>query len=253
MGLLWGCSLNTQIERLHWQLALSQMLRTVAASERSAQQDVLAQLEKLVLVKDAEVQLKQLQDNLEQLLKLQNPEVLLTASCPATSDIEDAPITMPYLRMGVGVGLIGAVMACIYLWLNLDRLKEIAPNLVCRCVAQSEIPRPFSQVLAYKTDRWFSTNKYAKVLALLFFTLMLVLIGSLALFAASNASLYEALWSSLAGVGIDWTFSQDFSTSTGVLSVVSRFVSMMISLGGLLVTALLLGIVSGIFVLYFHR
>eukprot|EP00803_Ostreobium_quekettii_P011333 evm.model.scf_769.2 EVM.evm.TU.scf_769.2 scf_769:22581-30531(-) len=97
---------------------------------------------------------------------------------------------------------------------------------------------PPSKVLAYRVDCWLSTQKYSKALSLLFLTLVLAVLGGLAIFVVSGANLYNALWDAVAGLGYDWTFA---SNSEGILT---RIVATIISVGGLLVTAVMLSIVS---------
>ena len=191
--------------------------------------------------------MQNLQDHLSKLFATYSSQNSPDAACPQSEQVQEneEATTFPVLRGLVAMSLLVVAAASVYFWHNMDQLSEKAPMPIAEFFGLTENPRRFSEVLAYKADRWFSTNKHAKVLALLFFTLLLVGVGSLALFAVSNASMYEALWSSLAGVGVDWTFSQDFHLPTGFSSVIGRIVSMIISLGGLLVTALLLSIVSG--------
>ena len=207
-------------------------------------------MDAILRTKGAEDNLLKLIEQLKDVLDGQQSFISSQQSCPQmpVNDVqtEKGGGELSLLRLVVGFGLIFAIAACVYVWYDLDRLKDVAPNAVVQRCLPTGIPQQhMSQVLAYKIDLWFSTNKYAKVLALFFFTVLLVAVGSLALFSVSDVSLYEAFWGSLAGVGIDWTFSEGFSASSGLLSIIGRLVSMMISLGGLLVTALLLGIVSG--------
>ncbi|KAH8069616.1 hypothetical protein JL720_11916 [Aureococcus anophagefferens] len=74
----------------------------------------------------------------------------------------------------------------------------------------------------------------------------LVVAGALLLFAVSDTTPTDALWESLAGVGIAW----DWASAAGRLDpgsargVLTRVVAVAVSLGGMFVTALLLGIVS---------
>ncbi len=49
-----------------------------------------------------------------------------------------------------------------------------------------------------------------------------------------------------AGVGIDWSFASATEDGTGAAGFLARLVALLISCGGLIITALLLGIVSGV-------
>lgn len=112
---------------------------------------------------------------------------------------------------------------------------QLTPMSVpCPCVSGG-----VGQVISYRLDIWFSENSNSKPLALLILTLLLVGIGTSALFAASGGTIQDELWLAVAGVGIDWTFAGDEDRST-----VERLVALFVSLGGMLVTALMLGIVS---------
>lgn len=55
--------------------------------------------------------------------------------------------------------------------------------------------------------------------------------------------MYNALWLAVAGSGLDWTFS-DRALEGGWDALLVRGVSLSVSVGGMLVTALLLGLVS---------
>ncbi|KAH8065799.1 hypothetical protein JL722_182 [Aureococcus anophagefferens] len=92
---------------------------------------------------------------------------------------------------------------------------------------------------------WLQRNPYSKVLALLYVSIALVLVGGGLLYGVSATGFGDAVWETLAGVGIDWTFASDaekpFSSASGLLT---RLVAIASSLGGMFITALLLGIVS---------
>lgn len=212
--------LNNEIERLHWQLALTQCAR----SENSC--------EAPVALKDQ-----------PEAVKLLPKDVVSTHVTNAEDTCSEKET---FWRWVAGIGLLCGILGCWFLWYYLDAIADH----ICEWWRGTESEgtkktQPLSAVIAYEMDLWFSHHKYAKVLALLFFTMVLVIVGSLALFAVREVSLYEAIWGCFAGVGIDWTFSEEWNASEGVSSFVGRLVSMFISLGGLLITALLLGIVSG--------
>ena len=99
--------------------------------------------------------------------------------------------------------------------------------------------QPLSKLLAYRLDIWFSTHSQSKVIVLLMLTTCLVLAGSAGLLCASGEPLYDELWTALAGAGIDWQFAGETHRSTP-----ERVVAALISVGGMLITALMLGIVS---------
>lgn len=50
---------------------------------------------------------------------------------------------------------------------------------------------------------------------------------------------------SIAGVGIDWTFVDGSTEKGGLQGFIMKAVGVAVSIGGMLVTALMLGLVSG--------
>ncbi|XP_073034934.1 probable ion channel POLLUX isoform X2 [Primulina eburnea] len=96
---------------------------------------------------------------------------------------------------------------------------------------------PLKKRIAYKVDVCFSVYPYAKLLALLFATLFLIGFGGLALYAVSDGSFSEALW-------LSWTFVADSGNHTDRVGTGPRIVSVSISSGGMLIFAMMLGLVS---------
>ncbi|CAI9280600.1 unnamed protein product [Lactuca saligna] len=86
-------------------------------------------------------------------------------------------------------------------------------------------------------DLCFSIYPYAKLHALLFVTIFLIAFGGLVLYTVSDGSLAEALW-------ISWTFVADSGNHAGRVGTGSRIVSVTISSGGMLIFAMMLGLVS---------
>lgn len=91
--------------------------------------------------------------------------------------------------------------------------------------------------IAYIVDVCFSVYPYAKLLALLFATLFLIGYGGLALYAVSDGSFTEALW-------LGWTFVADSGNHADRVGTGPRIVSVSISSGGMLIFAMMLGLVS---------
>lgn len=96
---------------------------------------------------------------------------------------------------------------------------------------------PLKKRIAYRVDVCFSVYPYAKLLALLFATLFLIGFGGLALYAVSDGSFTEALW-------LSWTFVADSGNHADTVGVGQRIVSVSISSGGMLIFAMMLGLVS---------
>ncbi|ONI27733.1 hypothetical protein PRUPE_1G102500 [Prunus persica] len=91
--------------------------------------------------------------------------------------------------------------------------------------------------LAYRVDLFLSVHPYSKPLALLVATLLLIFLGGLALFGVKDDSLAECLW-------LSWTYVADSGNHTDSEKVGERLVSVSISFGGMLIFAMMLGLVS---------
>ncbi|XP_010527695.1 PREDICTED: probable ion channel POLLUX isoform X2 [Tarenaya hassleriana] len=96
---------------------------------------------------------------------------------------------------------------------------------------------PLKKRIAYSLDVCFSLHPYAKLLALLFATVVLIVYGGLALYAVSDCSFGEALW-------LSWTFVADSGNHADRVGVGPRIVSVTISAGGMLIFATMLGLIS---------
>ncbi|XP_022733689.1 ion channel CASTOR-like isoform X2 [Durio zibethinus] len=91
--------------------------------------------------------------------------------------------------------------------------------------------------LEYRVDVFLSVHPYAKPLALLVATLMLICLGGLALFGVTDDSLADCLW-------LSWTFVADSGNHASSEGMGPRLVSVSISFGGMLIFAMMLGLVS---------
>jgi hypothetical protein len=130
------------------------------------------------------------------------------------------------------------------------RLATLAATLICVFAAAVALRRiddllpprdghKASERLAYRIDCWFSSNPNAKILALLYVSLAMVLVGGLLLYGVSSTGFGDAIWENVALVGIDFT-----AASATESSLSARVVAVASALGGMFITALLLGIVS---------
>ncbi|KAI6696011.1 hypothetical protein NL676_023721 [Syzygium grande] len=136
------------------------------------------------------------------------------------------------------------------------RLKNIAlisslsvlciPILLLKCI--DKVPRSrssdgileevsLSKQLAYRLDVAFSVHPYAKPLALLVATLLLICLGGLALFGVTDDGIADCLW-------LSWTYVASAGNHADSEGIGSRFVSVSISFGGMLIFAMMLGLVS---------
>ncbi|KAK8631351.1 hypothetical protein V6N13_080105 [Hibiscus sabdariffa] len=91
--------------------------------------------------------------------------------------------------------------------------------------------------LEYRVDVVLSVHPYAKPLALLVATLLLICLGGLALFGVTDDSLADCLW-------LSWTFVADSGNHANSEGMGPRLVSVSISFGGMLIFAMMLGLVS---------
>nr|XP_023909244.1 ion channel DMI1-like [Quercus suber]POF14708.1 ion channel dmi1 [Quercus suber] len=117
----------------------------------------------------------------------------------------------------------------------LDRLPPIKRLSEGTKISKEEVS--LKKRVAYMVDVCFSIYPYAKLLALLFATIFLIGFGGLALYAVSESSFTEALW-------LAWTFVADAGNHADRVGIGPRIVSVSISAGGMLIFAMILGLVS---------
>lgn len=96
---------------------------------------------------------------------------------------------------------------------------------------------PLKKRIAYRVDVFFSMHPSAKLLALLLGTILLIGFGGLALHATGNEKLGEAIW-------LSWTFVADSGNHTNQVGIATRVVSVSITAGGMLIFAMMLGLIS---------
>ncbi|CAN6308530.1 unnamed protein product [Urochloa humidicola] len=96
---------------------------------------------------------------------------------------------------------------------------------------------PINKRLAYRVDIFLSLHPYAKPLVLLVATLLLIALGGLALYGVTDDSLSDCLW-------LSWTFVADSGNHANAEGFGPKLVSVSISIGGMLVFAMMLGLVT---------
>lgn len=96
---------------------------------------------------------------------------------------------------------------------------------------------PINKRLAYRVDIFLSLHPYAKPLVLLVATLLLIGLGGLALYGVTDDSLSDCLW-------LSWTFVADSGNHANAAGFGPKLVSVSISIGGMLVFAMMLGLVT---------
>ncbi|KAG0498891.1 hypothetical protein HPP92_003582 [Vanilla planifolia] len=94
-----------------------------------------------------------------------------------------------------------------------------------------------SKQLAYRVDVFLSVYPFSKPLTLLLATLLLIYLGGLALYGVTDGSLADSLW-------LSWTYVADSGNHANSVAIGPRLVSVSISFGGMLIFAMMLGLVS---------
>ncbi|KAI3992484.1 hypothetical protein MKX01_022575 [Papaver californicum] len=91
--------------------------------------------------------------------------------------------------------------------------------------------------LEYHVDVFLSVHPYTKPLALLIATLLLIFIGGFALFGVTEDGFADCLW-------LSWTYVVSSGNHADSKGIGPRLVSVSISFGGMLIFAMMLGLVS---------
>ncbi|GJW47995.1 ion channel CASTOR [Tanacetum coccineum] len=116
-------------------------------------------------------------------------------------------------------------------------LKYVEYISKSRSTDNSKEEASLNKQLAYKVDVFLSVRPYSKPLALLVATLLLIGVGGLALFGVTDDSLADCLW-------LSWTYVADSGNHANSEGVGPRLVSVSISFGGMLIFAMMLGLVT---------
>ncbi|XP_027905284.1 ion channel CASTOR isoform X2 [Vigna unguiculata] len=112
-------------------------------------------------------------------------------------------------------------------------------DYVSKSIFSDNIPERVSvnKQIAYRVDVFLSVYPYAKPLVLLVATLLLILLGGLALFGVTTEDLAHCLW-------LSWTYVADSGNHASSQGIGPRLVAISISFGGMLIFAMMLGLVS---------
>ncbi|KAH9249530.1 hypothetical protein BASA81_012703 [Batrachochytrium salamandrivorans] len=103
--------------------------------------------------------------------------------------------------------------------------------------SRQSFKRFFKEYLLYRIDYMLSTFTFAKPLVLFACTYALIMVGASAYSLASEKSWLEAIW-------IAWTMVADPGTHTNEEEIWQRVVALALSIGGMLVFALMIGIIA---------
>ncbi len=153
------------------------------------------------------------------------------------------------LRVAVALLSLGLIVIFVLAYRGLDSAPPWLRNRMLALLngrhhtGMSSTETSLSKLLRYRIDQRLDRQPSFKLLFFAILTALLVAFGALGLYVAGEESMYSALWLALAGSGLDWTFNERAQEGTWD-ALVRRSVSLVVSIGGLLVTALLLSLVS---------
>ncbi|MCO5568793.1 hypothetical protein L7F22_022493 [Adiantum nelumboides] len=131
----------------------------------------------------------------------------------------------------------GLILLLCGLYFTRNHLATFYSKRKLPCKSTIDEAVPISKRVAYLVDVLFSTHPYAKAIALLFATLLLIGFGGCSLYVVGDEDLSDALWRS-------WTYVADSGNHADSIGFGPRIVSVSISIGGMLIFALMLGLVS---------
>ena len=89
----------------------------------------------------------------------------------------------------------------------------------------------------YRLDYWFSASAYSKPLTLLFLTLMLIINGGVLYYSVKARTLGASMWQA-------WAFIADSGAHADEDETGARIVGLILTIGGMLVFALVIGLIS---------
>ncbi|GAX81504.1 hypothetical protein CEUSTIGMA_g8932.t1 [Chlamydomonas eustigma] len=162
---------------------------------------------------------------------------------------EDSADSMIGWRIVAALILMGICTLTILFYRNVDRLPPwLTSRILALFVSRHEglltnSDAGLSQLLKYKLDQKLASTPEFKLVFFGFLTVILILFGAVGLFITGEDSIYSSFWLAMAGSGLDWTFN-DRAIEESWRALAVRIVSLTVSIGGMLVTALLLSLVS---------
>ncbi|KAL7532696.1 hypothetical protein ACHAXR_004791 [Thalassiosira sp. AJA248-18] len=137
--------------------------------------------------------------------------------------------------------LVGTSTIARFLLSEYRLVKEKAEAMLSHQSGDIRNKKSFStmEMFEYRIDYYFSTSKWAKVALLLSFTFMLIAVGAgLLMVFMEDRSISNAVW-------IAWTYVADPGTHADCPETFFiRLISFAVTLGGMLIFALMIGIIS---------
>ncbi|MCL7033672.1 hypothetical protein MKW94_020298, partial [Papaver nudicaule] len=184
--------------------------------------------------------IEQLQGEIDNLNRLYRGDDVDVKDTPKILEFQDDRVSYMYFdnansRTVALYTVLAVLVTPLLLYVFLDYLPYA--KIFLKRAEKNEEEVPLKKRVAYRVDVFFSVYPYAKLIALLFATILLIGCGGLALYAVSDGSLAEALW-------LTWTFIADAGNHADRVGTGPRIVSVSISSGGMLIFAMMLGLVS---------
>eukprot|EP00586_Coscinodiscus_wailesii_P021362 CAMPEP_0172505778 /NCGR_PEP_ID=MMETSP1066-20121228/188898_1 /TAXON_ID=671091 /ORGANISM="Coscinodiscus wailesii, Strain CCMP2513" /LENGTH=698 /DNA_ID=CAMNT_0013282515 /DNA_START=263 /DNA_END=2359 /DNA_ORIENTATION=- len=110
-------------------------------------------------------------------------------------------------------------------------------KLAARKRGEMQMDFTWEDAYYYRLDFYLSSNAMAKPVILLGGTFVLIVIGSSLLASAAKKSLSSCLW-------LSWTYVADPGTHADAEGTLVRFVSLVITIGGMVIFAFMVGLIS---------
>ncbi|KAJ9461348.1 Ion channel CASTOR [Diplonema papillatum] len=109
-----------------------------------------------------------------------------------------------------------------------------SPHAYTNYLARKRLVRHF---VMYRLDYWFSASAYSKPLSLLFLTVFLIVLGGILMYFVKTETVGSAMWHA-------WAFIADSGVHAEEQETGARIVALMLTIGGMLVFALVIGLIS---------
>nr|POF24265.1 ion channel castor [Quercus suber] len=164
---------------------------------------------------------------------LAGPDLQMQYSIGATNSIEQEIDSIPSTNLKI-LALILSLTLLSFPFLIFEYVDYVSKSRSLDNITEEV---SLNKQLAYRVDLFLSVHPYAKPLALLVATLLLICLGGLALYGVTDGSLAECLW-------LSWTYVADSGNHADSEGIGWKLVSVSISFGGMLIFAMMLGLVS---------
>eukprot|EP00960_Hanusia_phi_P077665 768725-Hanusia_phi.AAC.3 len=168
---------------------------------------------------------KSLEEDMEKMRRMKKDVEDMSESLSEDKQGKDSDPLPPFVPLASVVGLLSFQFVYFRRMLMLDVNKA------------SEADSTFTELLLYRLDYFLSSSPYAKLTLLLNITILAILAGSLLLVLFQGEDFGTALWES-------WTFVANPGTQANVENPSERVIALSITVAGLLVFAVMIGIIT---------